>query len=125
MTVVTASKGLKVRFAAIPAAITTIIVSPMARETASNIAPTIPGRAAGKTIFFTVSDFVAPIAYEPSLNDCGTAVITSSDQEEINGMIIIPITPPAAIALSAAMLKPSKEAKSLKNGPTVMAAKNP
>ena len=40
-------------------------------------------------------------------------------------MIIIPITPPAAIALSEAILKPKKSANSRKKGPTVMAAKNP
>ena len=40
-------KGLTVRFAARPAAMTTIIVSPIARDTASRMPPTIPGRAAG------------------------------------------------------------------------------
>ena len=106
MTVVTDSKGLAVKFAAIPAAITTIIVSPIARETARRIAPIIPGKAAGSIIFFTVSDLVAPIAYDPSRKDCGTALITSSDKDEIKGIIIIPITPPAAIALSEAILNP-------------------
>ena len=38
------------------------IVSPMARETASRKAPTIPGRAAGRTTCRIVSDCVAPNA---------------------------------------------------------------
>jgi hypothetical protein len=47
VTVVTLAKGLAVRLAARPAAITTIIVSPMARLTASSTPPTTPGSAAG------------------------------------------------------------------------------
>lgn len=49
--VVVDSSGLMVRFAAKPAAITTIIVSPMALDTANNTEPTIPGNAAGITTF--------------------------------------------------------------------------
>ena len=60
--VVVDSSGLMVKFAANPAAITTIIVSPIALETASKTEPTIPGKAAGMTTFLIVSDFVAPIA---------------------------------------------------------------
>jgi hypothetical protein len=60
VTVVTASSGLAVRFAASPAAMTTIIVSPIARETASSTAPTMPGNAAGKTTLRIVSERVAP-----------------------------------------------------------------
>ena len=56
------SSGFIVRLAASPEAITTIIVSPTALDTAKSIEPTIPGKAAGKITFFTVSDFVAPIA---------------------------------------------------------------
>ena len=58
--VVTGSSGLSVRFAAMPAASTTIMVSPMAREAASSTAPTIPGSAAGSTTRRMVSDCVAP-----------------------------------------------------------------
>ena len=58
----TDSKGLIVRFAARPAAITTIMVSPIALETANNIDPIIPGKAAGITTCFIVSDLVAPTA---------------------------------------------------------------
>ena len=125
MTVVTESKGFAVNLAAIPAAITTIIVSPIALDTANKTAPTIPGRAAGKTTFLIVSDLVAPIAREPSRKEFGTELITSSDNEEIKGIIIIPITPPAAIALSEAILKPRESAIFFKKGPTVIAAKNP
>ena len=53
-------KGFSVRSAAAPAASTTIMVSPMARDAASRIAPTTPGSAAGKTTRLMVSDWVAP-----------------------------------------------------------------
>ena len=82
MIVVVDSKGLIVRFAARPAAMTTIIVSPIALDTANRTDPIIPGRAAGITTCLIVSDLVAPTAYEPSLNDCGTELITSSDKDE-------------------------------------------
>ena len=75
MTVVTASIGLKDSFADKPAAITTIIVSPIALEAARSIPPIMPGRAAGNITFLMVSDFVAPSPYEPSLKDCGTLEI--------------------------------------------------
>ena len=83
VTAVTDSKGLNVRFAATPAAITTIIVSPMALDNASKIALTIPGRAAGKITSLTVSDWVEPKAADPSLKLWGTALITSSDSDDI------------------------------------------
>ena len=60
VTVVTDSNGLAVSFAASPAAITTIIVSPIALEVAKRIDPIIPGRAAGKITNIIVSYFVAP-----------------------------------------------------------------
>ena len=60
VTVVTASSGLSVRLAARPAAITTIMVSPIARLVASSRAPTMPGSAAGTTTERMVSDLVAP-----------------------------------------------------------------
>ena len=58
--VVIASKGFIDRRAAAPAPSTTIIVSPMARDAAKRIAPTMPGRAAGKITRRMVSDWVAP-----------------------------------------------------------------
>ena len=51
-----------VKFAAKPAAITTIMVSPIARDIASNTPPIIPGSAAGTKTLQIVSDFVAPNA---------------------------------------------------------------
>ena len=43
----------------------------------------------------------------------------------MKGIIIIPMTPPAAIALSEAILNPNSPTKFFKKGPTVIAAKNP
>ncbi len=97
--VVISAVGSRVICGRRPAAITTIIVSPMARETASNTAAITPGRAAGITTCFTVSERVAPMAKAPSRSDCGTALMTSSDSEDTKGMIITPITRPAARAL--------------------------
>ena len=71
-----------------------------------------------------VSDFVAPSPYEPSLKDCGTLEITSSDSDDTKGMIIIPITKPTPKALSEAISKPTKEPRCLINGATVTTAKN-
>ena len=42
----------------------------------------MPGKAAGNITFLTVSAFVAPRANDPSLNETGTADITSSDKED-------------------------------------------
>ena len=125
VTVVTDSKGLAVSFAASPAAITTIIVSPIALEVAKRMDPIIPGRAAGKITNIIVSYFVAPNPYEPSLRELGTALITSSEREDIKGIIIMPITRPAAKALSEAIDKPKVSPMFLIKGPIVKAAKKP
>jgi phosphate transport system permease protein len=125
VTVVTAENGLTVTFAANPAAITTIIVSPIALEIANKRAPTIPGRAAGKMTFRMVSDCVAPKARDPSLKFSGTADITSSDKDETYGIIIIPIIKPAAKADSVETVKPTDCPIDLINGPTESAAKKP
>ena len=123
--VVTASSGFAVKLAANPAAITTIIVSPIAREAAKRRLPEMPGIAAGSITFLIVSLFVEPSAKEASRSDCGTAFITSSDSEEISGMIIIPIISPAANALSDETFKPTVSPEDLIIGATVNAAKNP
>ena len=60
--VVAGSSGLNVKLARKLAAITTIIVSPIALEMANKKDPIIPGSAAGNITFFIVSDFVAPKA---------------------------------------------------------------
>ena len=99
VTVVTVSSGLKVRLAARPAAMVTIMVSPIARDMASSRAPAMPGRAAGRRTRFTVSDLVAPMAKEPSRRVWGTAFRMSSDREETKGISMIPITAPAVRAI--------------------------
>ena len=69
---------------------------------------------------------VAPIAREPSLRDCGTAVKASSVRDATKGMIIIPITVPATMALSELIFVNDKNVPiSLKNGATVITAKKP
>ena len=104
---------------------TTIMVSPIARETARRILPTIPGSAAGSITRRMVSDWVAPSPYDPSRMAWGTALMTSSDKDETNGRIMMPMTTPAARALSLETSMPSMPAYSRINGATVRAAKNP
>src|SRR5574344_1457229 len=62
VTVVISSSGFHERFGLKPAAITTIIVSPKARDSARSDADIIPGIALGITIFLIVSDCVIPRA---------------------------------------------------------------
>ena len=85
----------------------------------------MPGRAAGIITFFIVSDLVAPTPKEASLKLCGTEFITSSDNEEMKGIIIMPITRPAASALSEEAASPNDSLVLLINGPTTRAAKKP
>ena len=86
-------------------------------------APTKPGKAAGNTTFNIVSALVAPRPRDPSLKDCGTELIISSDSEDMKGIIIIPITAPAASADSELTSSPSFIPMSLINGAAVRAAK--
>ena len=51
--------------------------------------------------------------------------MTSSDSEETKGMIMIPITSPAARALSEATLRPKASPQVRMAGATVRAAKKP
>ena len=97
----------------------------MARETASNTAPTIPGSAAGMTTWMIVSERVAPRASAPSRSAWGTAFMTSSESDETNGIIMMPMTNPAARALSDATFSPTMLPVSRKNGAIVRAAKKP
>jgi hypothetical protein len=60
VTVEIGSNGLARRTGLLPAASTTIMVSPMARLTARRKAPTMPGSAAGSSTRRMVSDCVAP-----------------------------------------------------------------
>ena len=71
-----------------------------------------------------VSDWVAPSARLPSRIACGTAAIESSAIELTNGMIMMPMTRPAASALSLlAELIPIEMPNSRIQGATVRAAK--
>ena len=62
VTVVTGSKGLNVSDAMMPAAMTTIMVSPMARLAASRTPLMMPGNAEGRRTLVIVSPLVAPRA---------------------------------------------------------------
>src|SRR5262245_9103672 len=104
---------------------TTIMVSPIARDTASRNPAMMPGSAAGTTTFVIVSAVVAPSPSEASRNDRGTARSASSDNDETNGMIMIPITVPAASALSEDTPSPRLRPTSRTKGATVSAAKKP
>lgn len=81
--VVTESRGLKVRFAIMPAAIVTIIVSPMARDIAMMMPPIIPGNAVGIKTLVIISSFVAPIAIAESLSVSGIVLMNSYDNDNI------------------------------------------
>ncbi|MCY1309541.1 hypothetical protein D9M70_596460 [compost metagenome] len=103
VTVVIGSKGLICMRAATPAASTTIIVSPTARDAVRSSAPTMPGSAAGRITFLTVSERVAPRPSEPSRNARGTWVMMSSESDDTNGISMMPMTMPAVTTLCAWM----------------------
>ena len=73
--------------------------------------PTTPGNAAGRTTCRMVSDCVAPKPSEPSRIACGTALMTSSESEETNGISMMPITNPAVITEDEEFPRPSGCAK--------------
>ena len=104
---------------------TTIIVSPMARDTASRMPPTMPGSAAGRMTFFIASERVEPSPSAPSRIADGTAWIASSASDDTSGIIMIPMTIPAASALSDATSRPMLSPALRTHGATVSAAKNP
>src|SRR5699024_10421131 len=89
----------KLAFGVLPAAIDTIIVSPIALDTASTTDAIIPETAAVSTTLNVVSSLVAPRPSDPSLVEFGTALIASSLKLAIIGMIMIPTTRPALTAL--------------------------
>ena len=68
---------------------------------------------------------MAPSPNEPSRSAIGTAVIASSESDEMNGTIMIPITRPAASALSEATERPIAVPRSRTTGATTSAAKKP
>ena len=108
-----------------PAAITTIIVSPIARLTASRTPPTIPGMAAGKRTLSIVSPRVAPSASEPSESARGTAETASSEKEEMKGMSMIAMQTPAASAVLGEMSIPIAAPLDRRKGATTRMAKKP
>jgi hypothetical protein len=55
-------------------------LSPKALDTDKITPVNIPGSAAGTTIFLIVCHLVAPNAYDPCRNCCGTALIASCDE---------------------------------------------
>lgn len=120
--VVTESRGLIVSLAIMPAAMVTIIVSPMARDTAMIIPPIMPGSAVGIRTLIIISSLVAPMAIDESFKFCGIVLMNSYDNDNIYGMSITPMTIPAAIALSDEMLRSNLLPSSLIWGDTNSAA---
>lgn len=89
----------RLAFGVLPAAMETIIVSPIALETAKTTDAIIPETAAGSTTLNVVSNLVAPSPSDPSRVEFGTELIASSLKLAIIGMIMIPTTSPALTAL--------------------------
>ncbi len=73
------SSSEKEVMAALPPAISRIIVSPMARPNASTNEANTAGAAAGRTTVRAVWNFVAPRAYDASRYERGTAESPSSE----------------------------------------------
>ena len=96
------TSGLAVSRGCWPAAMATIIVSPMAREIARITAAETPDSAAGSTTPVAACSRVAPSANAPSRRPCGTAENASSHSDETSGRIIRPITRPGPSALKPA-----------------------
>jgi hypothetical protein len=92
--------GLNVSLGVPPAAISTIIVSPIARLMPRTKAAMIPERPAGTTTRVEISYFVAPRAAAPARKDCGTAYMASSEMDATVGRIMMPMTRPADSALN-------------------------
>src|SRR5699024_519576 len=124
-TVETAAKGLPCNCGLLPAASTTIMVSPMARLVASNNAPTITGKAAGNTTWRIVSEWVAPNPKATSRKDFGNCLMMFADNDETKGTIIMPITTPAVKALVARTSIPNQAPTVAKKGPTAVNANTP
>src|SRR5690554_6458281 len=110
-----------VKFFELPLAIVTIMVSPIALETARTIDATIPDMEAGITTLVVVSSLVDPSPNAPSFIMEGTAFIASSDREATIGIIIIPMTIPGLRAFFA----PRDGITFIKRGVTNEYAKKP
>ena len=85
----------------------------------------MPGSAAGSSTLIIVSPRVAPMASEPSRRLRGTAFSASSESEETKGMIITPITRPAASAEFGEVARPIRLPAWRIAGATVSTAKKP
>jgi len=97
------------------------MVSPIALDIARITDTMIPDEAAGSNTREDVCHLDAPIPYEASRKDLGTAYNASSLKDEIIGMIIMPITMPGERALN-----PDKPGiKPCKKGVTTVKAKYP
>ena len=92
------SKGESVNrvASAAPPARKTTIVSPMARETATMKAATMPEMAAGTTTVVAVAILRAPRPADASRKESGTAAMASSEMEATRGMVRMPTPIPAA-----------------------------
>ena len=77
----TESKTLPEMIAALPEAISTIMVSPTDRASPSRIPAATPAPAAGNVTVHAVCQRVAPSAKEASRNERGTARSASSQTE--------------------------------------------
>src|SRR5688572_6244265 len=82
--------GFAVSWGVDPAAMATIIVSPIAREMPRIVAAATPDNAAGRTIRTLTVSLDDPSAYAPSRRDRGTADMASSATEAMIGTIMIP-----------------------------------
>ena len=101
-------RGSSVRLGSSPAATSTIMVSPIAREHPSTIAATMPDSAAGNTTRTATCKREAPSPKAPSRRPAGTADIASSETEATVGRTMKPITIPADRALKTPTSKPSR-----------------
>ena len=78
----------------LPVAISTIMVSPMARPRPIIAAEKMPGRAMGNTTLIAVCQGVAPKASEPARKWRGTLESASSQMVKISGTTAKPIANP-------------------------------
>ncbi len=119
-----ASVGSKVRSGVPPAAMTTIIVSPTAREIAEHERGHDARERRGHHHARRHLQLVAAQRQAPSRRPPGTADIASSDSEATVGRIMIPITRPAESALKTPGFSPMNQ-MSWSSGVTKVSAKKP
>ena len=93
------SKRLPETMLALPLAIRTTIVSPMARPNPSTTAAKTPGMAAGRTIFQAACHLEDPSARAAWVKERGTLVRASSAMEKTTGMTASASAMPATKAL--------------------------